>query len=103
MIPLLAKTSVERKVSDHVSVIVGNYEYYYACGLLSRRLSLGLQAELKPQELFDKVQELLKDTPVSAPEGNEVTDDDYLKYLIKRYEPDEKYDDQMALLFSGQV
>ena len=49
MITLLARQSVDRKVSDHVSVIVGNYEYYYACGLLDRRLSLGLSADIKPQ------------------------------------------------------
>lgn len=100
MIPLLAKQSVDRKTSDHISVIVGNYEYYYACGQLSRRLSSGLRPDMKPQELFEAVQAALADVPVTAPDSDQVDDLDYLKYLVKRYEPDDKYDDQMKELFA---
>jgi hypothetical protein len=100
MITLLARQSVDRKVSDHVSVIVGNYEYYYACGLLDRRLSLGLSADIKPQELYEKMQETLADVPVEEPTSDGTTDDDYLKYLIKRYEPDDNYDEQMKELLA---
>ena len=103
MIPLLARQSIDRKVSDHLSVIVGNYEYYYACGLLNRRLSLGLPSDIKPQDLFEKMQDLLKDITIEAPTGDDVTDEDYLKYLVKRYEPDDRYDDPMKelLTFDG--
>lgn len=100
MIPLLARQSIDRKVSDHLSVIVGNYEYYYACGILNRRLSLGLPSDIKPQDLFEKMQDLLKDITIEAPTGDDVTDEDYLKYLVKRYEPDDRYDDQMKELFT---
>ncbi len=100
MIPLLARQSIDRKVSDHLSVIVGNYEYYYACGLLNRMLSLGLPSDIKPQDLFEKMQDLLKDITIEAPTGDDVTDEDYLKYLVKRYEPDDRYDDQMKELFT---
>ncbi|MQN00840.1 MAG: DUF3837 domain-containing protein [Lachnospiraceae bacterium] len=100
MIELLARQSVDRKVCDHASVIVGNYEYYYACGLLDRRLSLGFPADLKPADLYQKMQDVLSDVPVEAPAGDDTTDEDYLKYLVKRYEPDDKFDKQMTELFT---
>lgn len=96
MIELLAIQSVDRKVADRISVLTGNYEYYYACGILDRRLSLGLSGDMKPTELFDKVQEALHDKPLD-PEG------DYLIYLLKRYEPEDKYDEQMGKLFEQGV
>ena len=92
MIELLAVQSIDHKLDKHISVITGNYEYYYACGILDRRLSLGLSSDMKPTELFDKVQEALHDKPLD-PEG------DYLIYLLKRYEPEDKYDEQMGELF----
>ena len=85
MITLLARQSVDRKVSDH----------------LDRRLSLGLPADIHPQELFEKVQEVLSDVPVEEPTSADTTDEDYLKYLIKRYEPDDNYDEQMKELLAG--
>ena len=96
MIELLAVQSIDHKLDKHISVITGNYEYYYACGILDRRLSLRLSSDMKPTEIFDKVQEALHDKPLD-PEG------DYLIYLLKRYEPEDKYDEQMGELFEAGV
>ncbi|MGN8773124.1 DUF3837 family protein [Candidatus Weimeria sp. HCP3S3_B5] len=92
MIASLAVSSVDLKLSKRTSILTGNYEYYYACGLLEKRSSPGLNGDLSPSELYKRVQDFLSDSEVD-PDG------DYLIYLLKRYEPDERYDSQMKDLF----
>lgn len=94
MVTSIARQSIILKCVRQKSVMVGNYEFYYAAGLLKRCMGLETSEEMKPVELSDyivgKIQEL------------EPTDEreDYLIKMLSTFEPDEDiYDDQMKELF----
>ncbi len=95
MVELLAVQSIDRKLQMKRSVIVGNYEFYYASGLLSAKTTLDGNGETKPTELKEKVEAALTQY---APANDE---DAYLVKLLQRYIPtQEPYDTQMQELFA---
>ena len=93
MVPMLAVSSIEKKLEMQASVIVGNYEFYYAAGKLSSVTSL--EADENPQPVA------LKEAVEAAMASFEPADDvqAYLVRLLERYRPSESYDAQMNLLF----
>lgn len=95
MVLRLAKDAVEKKLEMKASVLVGNYEFYYACGKLSAKTELKADESCAPLELKELVEEAL--THFTPEEGNE--EDAYLAKLLKRYRPGGDYDSQMADLF----
>lgn len=93
MVPMLAVSSIEKKLEMQASVIVGNYEFYYAVGKFSALTSLGADENTRPVELKEAVENALADfQPADDVQA-------YLVRLLERYRPSESYDAQMNLLF----
>lgn len=93
MVPSIARQSVIIKCNAQRSVLLGNYEFYYAAGLLKRLYHLDVDAAQKPQELFERLQAQL--------EGHTSEDEriQYLTGMVGRYDAPPDYDEQMPLLF----
>ena len=89
MVTSIARQSIIIKCLRQKSVLVGNYELYYAAGLLNNCFGLSCQKEMKPQELYDYIKENIS----SLEPQNE--NEEYLIKLVSRYEPLENYDEQM--------
>lgn len=95
MVLMLAASSVEKKLEMQASIIVGNYEFYYAAGKLASQYSIGADETTQPMELKEAVEKALE-------QYNPPTDDKkgtYLNKLLDRYRPSEAYDEQMRDLF----
>jgi hypothetical protein len=105
---ILPKMSVDKKIKRQMSVLVGNYEFYYALGAFEAAFKVGLDKEKEPGELKKEVENYIKDMNLSIYEPNEEAAGNhedsesrrnFLTYLLNRYEADEKYDDAMKELF----
>lgn len=89
---ILARQSVIIKCRLNQSIMMGNYEYYYAGGLLCRLAGQVPQQELKPDELSAFLQPLCESyVPQNEQEA-------YLVKLLKEYKISDEYDGQMARL-----
>ncbi len=96
MVEELAVNAVEKKLDMQASILVGNYEYYYACGKLKGMMDLAVDEETAPLVMKEIVDEALASfTPDEAAEPVKA----YLKTLLLRYRPADEYDAQMADLF----
>ena len=95
MVAELAVSSVEKKLEMQASVIVGNYEFYYASGKLASVAALQADETTAPMELKEAVTAALEGFVPSAEDDNGI----YLKRLLERYRPAEEYDEQMDFLF----
>lgn len=98
MIQSIARQSVVIKCNLQASIMMGNYEFYYAAGL-AYKLTGNMATEiLQPQQLIEEVNQMLADY---------MTDDvreQHLIRMLKDYEPDDKLDEQMRELFQeGQT
>lgn len=93
MILELAKQSVQTKIKLKSATMLGNYEFYYAAGILNRELQLGAEATLTPRELYDY---LRSRTDGKEYENSTVT---HLIKMIYFYMPEDTYDEQMQELF----
>lgn len=93
MVTSIARQSVIIKCNQQTSVLLGNYEFYYLAGLLKKLYQLDLDEDMQPSELYDKIQEHLKElSPANEQEA-------YLIKLVSVFRPDEKLDEQMKELF----
>lgn len=89
----LARESIVIKCSLQASVMTGNYEFYYASGLLGKILEREIPPDIKPDALGTLVQELL--ASYEPTDGREV----HLKHMLRYYHPNvDRYDKQMAEL-----
>lgn len=96
MVPFVVEQAVDRKIRMQSSVLVGNYEFYYAAGLLSAETDLAADGSSAPAALEQAVKAACSAWNPSDPEGQ------YLKYLAGRYEAEEReYDDDMKALFEA--
>ena len=93
MITSIARQSVILKCLRKKSIIVSNYELYYAAGLLGKLMGREIPADIRPEALHDLVHGWLDDfTPADGHEK-------HLAHMLKYYHPDpERYDEQMAEL-----
>lgn len=92
MVTSIARQSVIIKCNMQKSVLTGNYEYYYAAGLLAKLSGLDIADDIRPEEL----QELLAgELETLAPKEEKET---YLFQLLSDYRPGEEYDEQMKEL-----
>lgn len=89
---ILARQSVIIKCRLNQSIMMGNYEYYYAGGLLCMLAGQLPQQGLKPKELSAFLQPLYE----SYEPRNE--QESYLVKLLKEYKVPDEYDEQMAQL-----
>lgn len=88
----LAKQSVMIKCRLHASIMMGNYEFYYAAGLLCSLAGETPEQEIRPKEL----QAFLTPLFDTYKPGNEK--ESYLVKLLKEYKPSDEYDGQMKEL-----
>ena len=95
MVEELAVNSVEKKLDMQASILVGNYEYYYACGKLKSLIELAVDEETAPLVMKEIVDEALASY---SPDEESEPAKAYLKTLL-RYRPSDAYDAQMADLF----
>ncbi len=93
MVRMLPVESVERKLDMKASVLVGNYEFYYAAGKLAALTEVEAGEETPPDELKAAVSEAL--------EYFETADERqaYLIRLLERYRPNELQDEDTRALF----
>lgn len=93
MVTSIARQSVIIKCNMQKSVLTGNYEFYYAAGLVVKLTGLEIAEDSKPQELFEL---LMANIPeLTAKDEKEA----YLFQMISGYRPFEEYDEQMKELF----
>lgn len=88
----IARQSVIIKCNMQRAFLLGNYEYYYGAGLASKFYGFEIPENIKPQELLELLAvELEKATPGSEQEK-------HLVFVLKEFEPEERYDEQMKEL-----
>ena len=94
MVTSIARQSIILKCINQTSVMVGNYEFYYAAGLMKRCMGVEVNEDMKPEELSEHILERLEQLqPANEQEA-------YLMKLLSTYEPDaDIYDEQMKELF----
>lgn len=89
----LTRQSVVIKCNLEASIMTGNYELYYAAGLLGKLMHREIQADIRPVELHDLVHEWLDS--FAPADGHE----EHLAHMLMYYHPDpERYNEQMAKL-----
>lgn len=93
MVPYIARQSVIIKCSIKKSVLLGNYEFYYAAGLFKKLYGGEIHADMPPEELLSRIQKNA-DMVLAKDEKEE-----YLIHLLKNYEAGEEQDEKMRLLF----
>lgn len=93
MVPSIARQSVILKCLRKKSILLGNYEFYYAAGLMKKLYHLDISEEMEPESLFHKILENLG----SITPGNE--NEEYLIGIMKNYRLQKEYDDDTKTLF----
>ena len=88
----IARQSVIIKCNMQKSVLTGNYEFYYAAGLIAKLSGVEISDDIKPIELGVLLhQEIEKTEPKDEQEK-------YLFSMLKDYKPTDEYDEQMKEL-----
>lgn len=95
MLPELTVSSVEKKIEMEASVLVGNYEFYYACGKLAAKTALEADGKTLPESLKEAEEAARTSYTPSSDDTKEV----YLLKLLERYQPTEEYEQEMEELF----
>ena len=85
MVPSIARQSVILKCNMQKSVLTGNYEFYYAAGLLQKLYGMELPVDIKPLELERLILEKCKDI---APKDER---ERWLLEMLSGYRPLEEY------------
>lgn len=93
----IARQSIILKCTMGKSVMLGNYEFYYAAGLFKKLFGLATSEDMKPLELSEY---LLGQVDRLTPKDER---EEYLIKIASNYEPLENYDDQMKELFRWGV
>ena len=94
MIPSIARQSVIIKCQSQKSILLGNYEFYYAAGLLKKLYQLELSADMEPEMLLGKILPVIDTlTPQNEQEA-------YLLHIVKNYHLSKEQDNDTAVLFA---
>lgn len=93
MIASIARQSIIIKCKLKESIMLGNYEFYYAAGLVSKLTGVEFDVELPPKQLYEAVKKTV--TEYEPKNENEA----YLVQLFMEFKPDETVDEQMKELF----
>ena len=94
MVPSIARQSVILKCNMQKSVMLGNYEFFYAAGLIKKLFDLELNTGMEPESMLETILEKEADL---QPQSEQET---YLLELVKNYEPLPDHDAQMDELFA---
>lgn len=93
MVTSIARQSIIIKCNIQKSVMLGNYEFYYAAGLVRKLYGLEISSDMEPETLSAYILERAESlTPKDEKEK-------YLLEILKNYEPSAEYDEQMKELF----
>ena len=93
MVTSIARQSIILKCINQTSVMVGNYEFYYAAGLVKKLYGLEISSDMEPEAMSALILERADSlTPKDEKE-------EYLLTMLKNYEPLTDYDAQMKELF----
>ena len=92
MVPSIARQSVIIKCNMQKSILTGNYEFYYAAGLIANLSGVEIPEDIKPEELLALLSEKIP-TPTPADEKEK-----YLFGMVADYRPEDVYDEQMREL-----
>ena len=93
MIASIARQSIIIKCKLKESIMLGNYEFFYATGLISKLTGVEIDVELPPKQHYEAVNKAVTDYEPK----NE--NDAYLLQLFTEFKPDETVDEQMKELF----
>lgn len=93
MVLELASQSIQTKIKLGSSTMLGNYEFYYAAGILCQKLGLAVEEDIQPRELYDYIRSQTDEKEFDDPTVA------HLVKMIHYYMPEEHYDDQMRELF----
>jgi hypothetical protein len=93
----IARQSVIIKCNMQKSILTGNYEFYYAAGLIAKLSGIDIDDEIRPAELLALLTEQIPGlTPVDEKEA-------YLFEMINNYRPSADWDKQMKdMLLMGK-
>lgn len=92
MIPELARMSVIIKSQHKTSVMTGNYELGYSCGLLCKLAGIAVPDWDSPRQLCERVLAGLEQyEPADEREENVI-------HMLKYYHPDDTCDEQVKQL-----
>ena len=98
MVTSIARQSVIIKCNMQKSILTGNYEFYYAAGLVAKLTGVVVSDDIWPMELFSLLTEQLQS--VEPQDEREA----HLFQMIRDYRPKEAYDEQMKeLLLWGKT
>ena len=93
MVTSIARQGVIIKCNLQKSVMLGNYEFYYAAGLVKKLYGLEISSDMEPEAMSALILERADSlTPKDEKE-------EYLLTMLKCYEPLTNYDEQMKELF----
>ena len=93
MVPSIARQSVVIKCNMQKSVLLGNYEFYYVGGLMSKLFELDLNEEMPPDMMLDIIRANIN---IIEPKDEKEA---YLVSLVENYKPLEEHDEQTKELF----
>lgn len=93
MVQSIARQSVVIKCNLRASIMLGNYEFYYASGPVHKLTGNITDRIAEPAEMLEIVHNLTK---------NYKTEDErelHLIHMLKNYEPTDEFNEQMKALF----
>ncbi len=93
MILSIARQGVVIKCNLASSIMTGNYEFYYAAGLLFRIKDMAVHEVAEPLALMEQIQQEIVD--FSSEDKREM----HLVHMLLFYKPVEAFDEQMKELF----
>lgn len=88
----IARQSVIIKCNMQRAYILGNYEFYYAAGLVSKLYGFEISDDIQPEELAELLAGALGNVTPNGPQET------YLVSILKEYAPETRYDEQMKEL-----
>lgn len=93
MVLSIARQSVIIKCNLEASIMTGNYEFYYASGLLYKCKGIAIAEVPEPGVLYEQIHQMIEGyEPGEAKER-------HLVKLLRFYKPVEAFDEQMKELF----
>lgn len=92
MVTSIARQSVIIKCNMQASILLGNYEFYYASGLFCKISGNSVEKDILPKDLGDLIK------PALEVFESEDKREQYLVKMLSNYEVSEEYDEQMKEL-----
>ena len=92
MVPSIARQSVIIQCNMQKSILTGNYEFYYAAGLIANLSGVEIPEDINPEEMLALLSEKI---PTLTPADEK---EKCLFGMVADYRPEDVYDEQMREL-----